>query len=192
MANNSATVPQGTKNQAVKAVEVTQNNQGANTINVQSRPIANNVDKPKRVYRPQPVYQVLRKARLLFRRQLEQSSETKAKCIDAALAASPDLYPDKLRFELDFRAERERLTDSKRFCSECEALKKVPEYVADHAVFEGRAMVEKTLRLGVRVSLGEFIHMYVKPLWKDSQKLYSSEGGHEVPQEDVKPEAANA
>ena len=172
MVEITANVPQGTENQVVKTTNDTRNNQGATTNNVPSRPDGHNGDKPKRVYRPQPVYQVLRKARLLFRRQVEQNSETKAKCIDAALAASPDLYPDKLRFELDFRAERERLTDSKRFCSECEALKKVPENVADNAVFEGKGMVDKTLKLGVRVALGEFIHMYVKPLWKDSQKLY--------------------
>lgn len=168
----NATVPQGTDNQAIKAADDTRSNQGVTTNIIPNKPDGHNGGKPKRVYRPQPVYQVLRKARLLFRRQLEQSSETKAKCIDAALAASPDLYPDKLRFELDFRAERERLTDSKRFCSECKALKKVPENVADNAVFEGKAMVDKVLKQGVRVALGEFIHMYVKPLWKDSQNLY--------------------
>ena len=44
--------------------------------------------------------------------------------------------------------------------------------MADNAVFEGKAMVDKVLKQGVRVALGEFIHMYVKPLWKDSQNLY--------------------
>lgn len=68
------------------------------------------------VYKPQPVYSVIRKARTLQSKQLVKSGESKAACLEAVVAKCDNIYPDKLRFELDFRAERERLTDSKRFC----------------------------------------------------------------------------
>lgn len=129
----------------------------------------------KRVYKPQPVYRVIKKARTLQLKQLVQSGESKAACLNAVVAKCDDIYPDKLRFDIDFRAERERLTDSKRFCRECESRGLVPENVADHTVFEGKAVVEKVLKDGLQV-LGEKVQMFNCPLWKDSENLFSQVG----------------
>ena len=129
-------------------------------------------DKPRRKYMMQLVYRVIKKARQLFAKQLKKDTQAKIECLEAALASCQDLYPDPLRFELDFRAERERLTDSKRFCDACEALKLVPEEVADHVVFEGKGTLEKVLKEGLQV-LGENVHMFNKPIWSDSESLYA-------------------
>lgn len=131
--------------------------------------------KNHRVYKPQPVYRVIKKARTLQLKQLIQSGESKAACLEAVVAKCDDIYPDKLRFEMDFRAERERLTDSKRFCRECEAKGLVPENVADHTVFEGKTVVEKVLKEGLQV-LGDKAQMFNCPLWKDSKNLFSQIG----------------
>ena len=125
----------------------------------------------KRSYKPQPVYRVLRNARKKFNQQLDKDSKMKIRCMETALAESSDLYPDKLRFELDFKAERDRLTDSIKFNNACKAKGKVPEYVADHTVYEGKAMMEKVLREGIQI-LGERINMFNEALWSDSQELY--------------------
>lgn len=137
----------------------------------------------QRVYKPQPVYRVIKKARTLQLKQLVQSGESKAACLKAVVAKCDDIYPDKLRFDMDFRAERERLTDSKRFCRECEAKGLVPENVADHTVFEGKAVVEKVLKEGIQF-LGENVKMFNCPLWKDSENLFS--------QVDIQPQTAPA
>ena len=130
-------------------------------------------DMPKRKYRVQPQYKVLRKAKRLYYNQVDKSVANKARCIEIALASYDDIYPDTLRFEMDFRAERERLTDSSRFCKACEALGLVSANVADHVVFEGKGIVEKVLKEGLQV-VGEKVHMFNAPLWKDSQKLYTA------------------
>ena len=64
-------------------------------------------DKPRRKYMMQLVYRVIKKARQLFAKQLKKDTQAKIECLEAALASCQDLYPDLLRFELDFRAERE-------------------------------------------------------------------------------------
>lgn len=128
----------------------------------------------KRSYKPQPVYLILRKSRQLFKWQLKKDGQSKIDCIKAALAANPSVYSDALRFELDFRAERDCLTDSKRFCIACENLGQVPQNVADHVVFEGKSVVNKVLKEGLQV-LGENVRMFNESLWADSQKLYKKE-----------------
>lgn len=128
----------------------------------------------KRTYKPQSVYYILSKSRQMFKWQLEKDSETKVACMEAALAANPQKYSDKLRFELDFRAERDRLTDSKRFCLACEALGLDSDNVADHIVFEGKALLEKVLKEGIQV-VGENVYMFNAPLWSDSQGLYKKD-----------------
>ena len=132
----------------------------------------------KRTDKPQPVYYILNKSRQMFKWQLEKDSAMKVACMDAALAANPHKYSDKLRFELDFKAERDRLTDSKRFCSACEDLGLNPINVADHVVFEGKSILEKVLKNGLQV-LGENVRMFNGPLWVDSEDLYKKEDAHE-------------
>ena len=127
----------------------------------------------KRTYKMQPLYKVLRKAKRLYYNQVEKSVENKIMCIKTALASYDNLYPDTLRFELDFRQERERLVDSKRFCDNCKAKGLTCEDVADHVVFEGKGVVEKVLKEGLQV-VGEKVHMFNAPLWKDTEKLYKA------------------
>ena len=125
----------------------------------------------------QPVYQVITKARHSFESQLTKDGNVKPRCLEAALNKCSALYPDPLRFSLDFHTERERLVDSKSFCRECKALGLEPAHVADHVVFEGKAKVNMVLRDGLQV-LGEKTRMFNCPLWKDSESLYK-EGGNE-------------
>ena len=69
---------------------------------------------------------------------------------------------------MDFRQERERLVDSKRFCETCMALRLAHNDVADHVVFEGKGVVEKVLKEGLQI-VGEKVHMFNDPLWKDTE-----------------------
>lgn len=156
-------------NHANKAVVNTSSNYGSNNKASES------TTSRKRSYKPQPVYQITKKARALQLKQLEQSGESKAACLEAVVAKCDDIYPDKLRFEMDFRAERERLTDSKKFCKDCESRGLVPEHVADHTVFEGKAIMERVLKEGLQV-LGDKAQMFNCPLWKDSENLFSQVG----------------
>lgn len=155
------------KNHSKRATVNAHNNEGGNNRASKS------TTSKKRSYKPQPVYQVIRKARNLQFRQLVQSGESKAACLKAVVAQCGEIYPDSLRFEVDFRAERERLTDSKRFCRECEAKGLVPENVADHIVFEGKAVVETVLKEGLQV-LGDKVQMFNCHLWQDTQKLFNN------------------
>ena len=164
----------------IQALRNTQAQQGAANANSNNGSNENAEEKPKRRYKVQPVYKVLGKARRLFYNQVDKDADKKAKCIETALSSFDNLYPDALRFELDFRAERERLTDSKKFCDACEDLRLKPANVADHIVFEGKAVLEKVLKEGIQV-VGEKVHMFHAPLWKDSQNLYDAakEENHE-------------
>ena len=146
-------------------------NQG--TANASGNNGSNNIveEKPKRKYSPQPLFVVLRKARRLFYSQVDKNVANKQTCIKVATESYDNLYPDTLRFELDFRQERDRLVDSTKFCNACHALELNPEYVADHIVFEGKSLVNKVLKEGLQV-VGEKVHMFNAPLWKDTVSLY--------------------
>ena len=151
-----------------QGADSTHSNEGGNS---NSKPRG---EKPKRTYRMQPVYKVLGKAKRLFLKQVSKDIKAKAACMQTALDSYDNLYPDKLRFELDFRAERERLTDSNRFCRSCEQLGLNPIYVADNVLFEGKTVLGKVLKDGLQV-VGENVHMFNAPLWKDSQNLYKEQ-----------------
>ena len=139
--------------------------------------------KPKkRAYAVQPVYQVIRLARNQFKRQVEKNGEVKKKCLNIAVGRRNDIYPDSLRFELDYRKERDRLLDSNRFKNECNELSMSAEYVADHIVFEGKSMVNNVLFNGISV-LGEHIRMFNTPILVDSQQLYEPAKAEEITNE---------
>lgn len=140
----------------------------------------------KRTYHLQAVFKLLGKARRLNQRQVSHDADNRAKCIEIVLASSETLYPDPSQFRLDFRAESERLIDSKRFCRDCEALGLASETVADNIVFEGKMLLEKVLKDGIQV-LGERISMFNTPLWKDHQ-----EDIEDLPAEYVNEEGTNA
>lgn len=121
----------------------------------------------------QPVYQVVRSAMAQFKRQVKRDNESKLLCINAALGRKSGLYPDTLRFWADFRAERDRLVDSTRFCKACKDRGLEPKFVADHIVCEGKAILNKVLRDGILV-LGEQVQMFNAPLWEDAYDLYAA------------------
>ena len=153
----------------------TANASGNDGSNQNGTPTVNLImEAPKRKYVIKPLNKVLRKAKRLYYSQVDKSVENKKKCIMNALASYDNLYPDKLRFELEFRAERDRLVDSKRFCEDCVALHLIPEDVADHVVFEGKGILEKVLKEGLMPAVGEKVHMFNLPLWEDSQGLYTA------------------
>ena len=132
----------------------------------------NNGEK-KRNHKVNPLYSWMRKAKALQFRQLVQSGETKKACLDAVLKREAALFPDPLRASLAFKAERDMLLDSKRFCAECESVGREPKEVADHTIFEGKKVVKDVLQYGPLHVLGERIHMFNCPLWEDTEKLYS-------------------
>ena len=156
-----------------KGAETTHSNEGANKTENQDG------ETKRRRYTPQPVYQVVTRARRSFNKQLKKDGAVKYDCLMLAVDQMPEVYPDKLRFELDFRAERDRLTDSKRFCKECKDLGLDATYVADHVVFEGKGVLNKVLKDGLTTTMGEDGRMFKTPLWKDTQDLYSEEVAHE-------------
>ena len=142
---------------------------------------------PKRTYKIKPLYKVLRKAKRLYYNQVDKSVENKIKCINTALASYDNLYPDALRFQLDFRQERERLVDSNRFRDACKNLRLAHNDVADHVVFEGKGVVEKVLKEGLQI-VGEKVRMFNKPLWDDTEKLYQAKPEEGVTDVTPKPE----
>lgn len=165
----------------IEALRAAQKLSGSNTT-TEIAGGASTSSSSRRSHKMQPVYQVVTKGRHSFESQLTKDGDTKYRSLVAALDKSSDLYPDPLRFSLDFHTERERLVDSARFCRDCEALGLVPAYVADHVVFEGKGKVNLVLRDGLQ-ALGEKVRMFNSPLWEDSEKLFApaaqvKEGGN--------------
>ena len=154
-----------------KVAESTHSNEGGNNTAAANEQQPMEAPKARRAYKQSPLSGVLRKAKALFNRQLVQSGETKAKCIELALSRSSSLYPDPLRFWQAFKAERDRLLDSAKFNKACRDLSLEPAYVADHVLFEGKANIDKVLKEGLQV-MGESVHMFKTPLWDDKFNLY--------------------
>jgi len=142
----------------------------------------NGSNKTKRAYNLPRVYKVLGRARRLYQSQVKTDADSKTLCIEAALESYSEIYPDPLLFEQDFQNERERLTDSKRFCRECEALGKDANTIADNIVFDGKMLLEKVLKEGLQC-LGENIDKFTTPIWDELEDL---------PAEYVNEEGANA
>lgn len=132
------------------------------------------------------VYKLLKNARSLNKRQVSQGTDNRAKCIESVLASSESLYPNPDQFKLDFQAESARLTDSKRFCRECEDFGMEPGTVADNIVFEGKTVLEKVLKEGIQF-FGERIFELNDPLWNDAEEVLE-----DLPAELVNEEGANA
>ncbi|MBO7506899.1 MAG: hypothetical protein J6T67_05905 [Paludibacteraceae bacterium] len=134
----------------------------------------------------QPVYLVIKTGRGIFENQLVKDGVTKRQCLEVALARSPKLYPDEERFWIDFRTERERLVDSKRFCKDCESLHMNPNEVADHIVFEGKGVVNSVLRDGLLLVMGDNIRMFNSALWKDKNGIFKKAEDPDAPAAEAK------
>lgn len=104
-----------------------------------------------------PVWNVIAQARPVFNVQLEKSNAVKLKCIEKFMHAT---YADADKFWSDFMEQVNILLDSRRFWRECESMGCRPEYVAEHVVFLGSAMIKKVLKEGVARILGSDVQLY--------------------------------
>ena len=104
-----------------------------------------------------PVWNVIAQARPVFNVQLEKSNAVKLKCIEKFMHAT---YADADKFWSDFMEQVNVLLDSRRFWRECENMGCRPEYVAEHVVFLGSAMIKKVLKEGVARILGSDVQLY--------------------------------
>ena len=104
-----------------------------------------------------PVWNVIAQARPVFNVQLEKSNAVKLKCIEKFMHAT---YADADKFWSDFMEQVNVLLDSRRFWRECESMGCRPEYVAEHVVFLGSAMIKKVLKEGVARILGSDVQLY--------------------------------
>lgn len=176
------------KNHKVNANNATENTNNANNNSKKNTPVSLTIqgldiidriasvdtenEKPKKRHRSiKPLNKVLRDARTTFSRQLKKDGGVKKDSLGQAVARNSALYPDTLRFELDFKKERDRLLDSTKFMKFCERNGLTPAYVADHILFEGKGAVNKTLLEGPEF-LGERVFMFNCPLWEDHEGLY--------------------
>ena len=89
---------------------------------------------------------VINKANRLFLKQVRKNTETKQECI--VYCVTPNLYADAPRFWEEYRIAVEAILDSKKFEKNCNEANLNPQYVAEHLVMEGRAMVRKVLAEG--------------------------------------------
>lgn len=104
-----------------------------------------------------PIWSVIAQARPVFNVQLEKSNLVKLKCIEKFMHAA---YADSDKFWSDFMEQVNILLDSRRFWRDCEGMGCKPEYVAEHVVFLGSAMIKKVLKEGVARTLGSDIQLY--------------------------------
>ncbi|HJB85415.1 MAG TPA: hypothetical protein IAA13_07940 [Candidatus Alistipes merdigallinarum] len=104
-----------------------------------------------------PIWNVIAQARPVFNVQLEKSNAVKLKCLEKFMHAT---YSDADKFWSDFMEQVNILLDSRRFWRECESMGCKPEYVAEHVVFLGSAMIKKVLKDGVTRILGSDVQLY--------------------------------
>lgn len=150
------------------------NNSSANSNSTDSAKTdgrkGNSGDKPKRKYKVQPLYSVMAKARRQFQRQVMQNTETKILCIKANMPKVAGAE-DAQAIWGDLMTEAGRLLDSVRFVKYCTSHKLNPGFVAEHLVFEGKAIVNKVLIEGPAF-MGMKLNMFNGRLCPDDEKLY--------------------
>ena len=110
---------------------------------------------------------VIKSAQAKFKQQLHQNLEVKIECIQWA---ANRWYNDPARAWYDILTQSRVLTNLVDFNLYCNKLGVTAEYAAQHIVYEGSGMVNKILRFGVQVAVGERILMFNKPLY-DPKKI---------------------
>lgn len=93
-----------------------------------------------------PFNTVIKKANKLFLKQVLKDTKIKQECI--VYCITPNLYADAPRFWEEYRIAVEAILDSKKFEKNCNDAKLNPQYVAEHLVMEGRAMIRTVLAEG--------------------------------------------
>ncbi len=110
---------------------------------------------------------VIKSAQAKFKQQLHQNLEVKIECIQWA---ANKWYNDPMRAWYDIRSKSRLLTNLVDFNLYCNKLGVTAEYAAQHIVYEGPGVINKILRDGVQVAVGERILMFNKPLY-DPKKI---------------------
>ncbi len=108
----------------------------------------NEMQEPKLVARKRkvnPFSAVIRKANNLFSKQVNKNVAVKKACI---MACVMPLYSDLDHFLVEYQYAVMRILDSKRFEKICNEGGLDPRIIAEHLVFEGKAMVEQVLAEG--------------------------------------------
>ena len=108
----------------------------------------NEMQEPKLVARKRkvnPFSTVIRKANSLYSKQVSKKTAVKQACIMACILP---LYPDLNHFWMEYQYMVDRILDSRRFEKICNECGLNPQIIAQHLVFEGKAMVEQVLAEG--------------------------------------------
>lgn len=123
-------------------------------------PVANATDTAKqnsRKYETPIFWQVISKARKIYDVQIDQNVAIKQKAIMRFVPAS---YANPKNFWIEFEKQKNRLLDSRRFISACEAAGLDDKNVAENIVFMGSSTLNKVLKFGIDSVLGASIELY--------------------------------
>lgn len=96
-----------------------------------------------------------------------QNTEAKIACIEDNIDR---YYDDSLRFWANLKDEAKDLLDSIKFNDTCKELGLKPENVAQHIIFEGKAVKNRVLRNGLD-EMGELIKAFDAPLFEDKDSI---------------------
>lgn len=121
--------------------------------------------RPNRNTRYLAFYRICATGMKIFRRvaDAKKTPSSKRESLNLAITLS-SYYPDAIRFWLDLEDQAKLLLDSKRFERECKDWNLKPENVAQHLVVEGKATVNRVLKLGLVEGYGENAKLFIEPL----------------------------
>lgn len=103
--------------------------------------------QPKAKRRSMPVFwQLLRKAKNTFDKQLDKTNQIKFRCVERVVGADA---ADIEKFWLTYKDQVDSLLDSKRFERQCEEKGLTAKIVAEHIVFLGHGAVKRVRDEGV-------------------------------------------
>ena len=103
------------------------------------------------------MWRVLSKAKKAFNAQLDKNNKMKLRCIGAYL---PSETNDIAKFWSAFMGQVEKLLDSRKYLADCKRLGFNPTNIAEHVVFLGSSTINKVLREGVQLALGNDLLLY--------------------------------
>ncbi len=109
-----------------------------------------------------PFWQLLRKAKSTFDKQLDKDNGIKFRCVERVIGADAS---DIDKFWLAYKDQVDALLDSKRFEQQCKDKGLSPEIVAEHIVFLGNGAVKRVRETGID-SLGSEILLYQESFTK--------------------------
>lgn len=126
--------------------------------NVKEISVVNAQPKAKRKQTPL-FWQLLRKAKNTFEKQLDKDNKIKLRCVERVIGADA---PDIEKFWLTYKDQVDALLDSKRFEKQCRNKGLIPEIVAEHIVYQGNGTVKRVRTEGIDC-LGNEVCLYKEP-----------------------------